>query len=79
MPLSSLSNDAPVYDRKWKKNIVPKENKFYKKISRSFKIYESLKKILMSPNSSEKSWVWEQYDQTVHGRYYSKTWAEILL
>ena len=34
---------------------------------KSFKISDSLKKILMSPNNSEKSWVWEQYDQTVMG------------
>ena len=28
---------------------------------------ERIKKILMSPNNSEKSWVWEQYDHTVMG------------
>ncbi len=66
LPLSSLSKDAPVYNRKWKKNsntkkIAPPKN-FQNK-----NIYESLKKILMSPNNSEKSWVWEQYDQTVMG------------
>ncbi len=66
LPLSSLSNDAPVYDRKWKKNIVPKKTNSQKNFN-SFKIFESLKKILMSPNNSEKSWVWEQYDQTVMG------------
>ena len=34
---------------------------------KSYKIIDVLKKILMSPNNSEKSWVWEQYDQTVMG------------
>ena len=34
---------------------------------KSFKILESLKKILTSPNNTNKSWVWEQYDQTVMG------------
>ena len=34
---------------------------------KSLKIYESLEKIISSPNNSEKSWVWEQYDQTVMG------------
>ena len=65
LPLSSLSNDAPIYDRKWTKSVLPKKNSHmdYK----SFKISDSLKKILMSPNNSEKSWVWEQYDQTVMG------------
>ena len=65
LPLSSLSNDAPIYDRKWTKSVLPKKNSHmdYK----SFTISDSLKKILMSPNNSEKSWVWEQYDQTVMG------------
>ena len=66
LPLSALSTDVPVYDRKWKKSVIQKKlnsrNDF-----KSFKIIDSLKKILMSPNNSEKSWVWEQYDQTVMG------------
>jgi len=66
LPISSLSIDAPVYDRKWKKNINQKKVDLPKDF-RTLKISESLKKILMSPNNSEKSWVWEQYDQTVMG------------
>ena len=66
LPLSSLSKNAPVYDRKWKKNSNKKiinSPKNYK----NKKIDESLIKILKSPNNSEKSWVWQQYDQTVMG------------
>ena len=66
LPLSSLSTDVPVYDRKWRKSIVPKKINSRKDF-KSFKIIDSLKKILMSPNNSEKSWIWEQYDQTVMG------------
>ena len=66
LPLSSLSKNAPVYDRKWKKNLNSKKINLPKNF-KSLKISESLKKILMSPNNSEKSWVWEQYDQTVMG------------
>ena len=66
LPLSALSKNAPVYDRKWKKNLNSKKinppNNYQSK-----KLYECLKKILTSPNNSEKSWVWEQYDQTVMG------------
>jgi len=66
LPLSSLSKDVPMYDRKWKKSTIPNKivlpENFHSK-----KILESLKKILMSANNSEKSWVWEQYDQTVMG------------
>ncbi len=66
LPISSLSTDAPVYDRKWKKSIVQKK---YKKLSdyKLKSISDSLNEILSSPNNSEKSWVWEQYDQTVMG------------
>ena len=66
LPISSLSTDVPVYDRKWKKNISHKKENLRKDF-KSYKISDSLKKILMSPNNSEKSWVWEQYDQTVMG------------
>ena len=66
LPLSSLSSDAPVYDRKWKKNLISKKKNLPKNF-KSLKISESLKKILISPNNSEKSWVWEQYDHTVMG------------
>ena len=66
LPLSSLSTDAPVYNRKWKKSSLIKKtkpNNDYKNLN----ILDSLKKILSSPSNSEKSWIWEQYDQTVMG------------
>ena len=66
LPISSLSTNVPIYDRKWKKNIKSKKKIFLEKL-KNFKIKESLEKILNSPNNSEKSWVWEQYDQTVMG------------
>jgi len=66
LPISSLSTNAPVYDRKWKKNIIPKKIK-PKRDYKSLKIFDCLKKILLSPNNSEKSWVWQQYDHTVMG------------
>ncbi len=66
LPLNSLSKDAPVYDRKWKKSINSKKidppKDFYNK-----DLYESLKIVLSSANNSEKNWIWEQYDQTVMG------------
>ncbi len=66
LPISALSTEAPIYDRKWKKALLPKKTSLPQNY-KSFKIIDSLKKILMSPNNSEKSWVWEQYDQTVMG------------
>ena len=66
LPLSSLSKDSPIYNRKWKKSLIKKKIK-EPEIFKTKNIYESLKKILTSPNNSEKSWVWEQYDSTVMG------------
>ena len=66
LPLSSLSTQAPLYDRKWKTNPLPKKTEFSDKV-KSFKILESFKKLLRSPNNSNKSWVYHQYDQTVMG------------
>ena len=66
LPLSSLSSDAPVYNRKWKKNLESKKNTTNKKYT-SLNLEDSFKTILKSPNNSEKSWVWEQYDHTVMG------------
>ena len=66
LPITSLSTDAPVYSRKWKKNKIPKKISL-KEDFKSLKIKDSLNRILMSPNNSNKSWVWEQYDQTVMG------------
>ncbi len=65
LPVSSLSKDAPVYDRKWIKSV--KKKTFAPKNFNTHKIEKCLKKILASPNNSRKSWVWEQYDNTVMG------------
>jgi len=66
LPLKSLSSEAPLYDRKWKSNPLPKKIKISEKV-KSYKILESFKKILKSPNNSNKNWVCHQYDQTVMG------------
>ncbi|SVE63136.1 uncharacterized protein METZ01_LOCUS515990, partial [marine metagenome] len=66
LPLSSLSTDAPIYDREWKKSVIDKKV-VSKNNYKSLNIFDCLKKILTSPNNSKKSWVWEQYDQTVMG------------
>jgi len=66
LPISSLSTEAPMYDRKWKKSYSSKKI-IKEKIYKSLDIIDCLKKIITSPNNSEKSWVWEQYDSTVMG------------
>ena len=65
VPLKSLSSMAPVYDRKWTKHSLPKTNKSTNEYKN--KIDESLIKLIQTTELSNKSWVWEQYDQTVMG------------
>ncbi len=66
LPLSALSSDAPVYDRKWKAKTPAKKEKLIKSFDKQ-DVLNSLKKILSDPNNCEKKWVWEQYDHTVMG------------
>ena len=66
LPLSSLSTEVPLYERKWKKSLHIKNEKNFKNLDK-FKVLDVLKKIISSPNNCEKRWIWEQYDHTVMG------------
>ena len=59
-----MASKAPIYDRKWTKK-KPKKNKFNVKELKKVKLEDALIKILSSPNHSNKSWVTNQYDQSV--------------
>jgi len=65
IPIDYLSENAPVYDRKWKKTKLPQKLKFTKEEFKSLKINDCLKKLLSNPNVCDKEWVWQQYDHTV--------------
>ncbi len=67
IPVNTLVENSPMYDRKWKKAKLPKKNKIKKEIFKKLKINEVLKKILSSPNVCNKEWIWRQYDHTVMG------------
>ncbi len=67
IPIDILAENAPVYDRKWKKTKLPQKIKFKKDDFKKLKITEVLKKILSLPNISSKEWIWQQYDHTVMG------------
>ena len=67
IPVNILVENAPMYDRKWKKSKLPKKNKFKKETLNNLKIKEILKKILCNPNVCSKEWIWQQYDHTVMG------------
>ena len=67
IPIDILVENAPIYDRKWKKTKLPQKLKFNKDELKSLNLSDCLKKILSNPNISEKSWIWDQYDHTVMG------------
>ena len=67
IPVNTLVEKSPMYDRKWKKSKLPKKNIINKTIFKSLKIKDTLKKILSSPNVCSKEWIWQQYDHTVMG------------
>ncbi len=67
IPIDLLAENAPLYDRKWKKNKLPQKLKFNKDNFKSLSLSDCLKKILSNPNISDKKWIWDQYDHTVMG------------
>ena len=67
IPVNTLVENSPMYDRKWKKTKLPKKNKFKKEDLKNYKIIDVLKKILSNPNVCSKEWIWQQYDHTVMG------------
>ena len=67
IPVNTLVENSPMYDRKWKKVKLPKKNKIKKENLKNLKITDVLKKILANPNVCSKEWIWQQYDHTVMG------------
>mgnify|MGYP001416994570 FL=1 len=67
IPINTLVENSPMYDRKWKKAKLPKKNKIKKEDIKNLKIIDVLKKILSNPNICSKEWIWQQYDHTVMG------------
>jgi phosphoribosylformylglycinamidine synthase len=62
MPITALSDEAPIYERPYVKRDGRKDLPAYDKAK---PILESLKKILAAPDMASRRWVWEQYDHTV--------------
>jgi phosphoribosylformylglycinamidine synthase II len=65
IPVNTLVENAPLYDRKWKKSKLPKKIKIEKEQFKTLKIVNVLRKILSNPNICSKEWIWQQYDHTV--------------
>jgi phosphoribosylformylglycinamidine synthase len=67
IPVNTLVENSPMYDRKWKKAKLPKKNKIKNEELKNLKIIDILKKVLSHPNVCSKDWIWQQYDHTVMG------------
>tara|TARA_Y100000816_G_scaffold286494_1_gene267711 strand:+ start:100 stop:2292 length:2193 start_codon:yes stop_codon:yes gene_type:complete len=67
IPIDFLAENAPMYNRKWKRSKLPQKINYPKEIFKSLKLENCLIKILSNPNICEKKWIWEQYDHTVMG------------
>ena len=67
IPVNTLVENSPMYERKWKKTKLPKKIKIEKEQFKNLKIVNVLNKILSNPNICSKEWIWQQYDQTVMG------------
>ena len=67
IPVNTLVENSPMYDRKWKKAKLPKKIKIKKEDLKNLKIIDVLKKVLSHPNVCSKEWIWQQYDHTVMG------------
>jgi len=67
IPINTLVENSPMYDRKWKKAKLPKKVKIEKEKFKNLKVENVLNKILSNPNVCSKKWIWQQYDHTVMG------------
>ncbi|MDA8918467.1 phosphoribosylformylglycinamidine synthase subunit PurL [Candidatus Pelagibacter sp.] len=67
IPVNTLVENSPMYDRKWKKAKLPKKIKVEKGLFKTLKVKNVLNKILSNPNVCSKEWIWQQYDHTVMG------------
>jgi phosphoribosylformylglycinamidine synthase len=67
IPVNTLVENSPMYDRNWKKAKLPKKIKIEKEVFKTLKIKNVLNKILSNPNVCSKEWIWQQYDHTVMG------------
>src|SRR5210317_539112 len=66
IPISSLADEAPKYNREWVSTPLPQEVNIDAKL-KDLDITFCLKQLLAHHNQANKAWVWEQYDHMVMG------------
>ncbi len=65
LPAAPLSDRAPVYDRPRAPSASPASAPLWKDEPEPSDYGDILRRLLASPNISEKSWIWTQYDHMV--------------
>ncbi len=66
LPVSPLSDEAPVYDRPWKP--TPKHDEVaFEGTADAQEMFDILQKLLATPDLCSKKWIWQQYDYMVMG------------
>jgi len=66
IPITSLADEAPKYNREWESTPLPQEIDMDQKL-KDLDIKTCLKQLLSHENQANKTWVWEQYDHMVMG------------
>ena len=66
IPITSLADKAPKYNREWESTPLPQEIDMDQKL-KDLDIKTCLKQLLSHENQANKTWVWEQYDHMVMG------------
>jgi len=66
IPITSLADEAPKYNREWESTPLPQEIDIDQKL-KDLDIKTCLKQLLSHENQANKAWVWEQYDHMVMG------------
>ena len=66
IPITSLADEAPKYNREWVSTPLPEEINMDQKL-KDLNVKDCLEKLLSHENQANKSWVWEQYDHMVMG------------
>jgi phosphoribosylformylglycinamidine synthase len=66
IPIASLADEAPKYNREWESTPLPQEIDIDQKL-KDLDIKTCLKQLLSHENQANKTWVWEQYDHMVMG------------
>lgn len=66
IPINSLVDDAPEYERPWVKPLARKPVDL-STLERPEDLNEALLTLVGGPNLSSRQWIWQQYDHTVMG------------